>query len=1138
MERSRSQATVNDGNYHHIVVTRNQQTGQKIIYIDGAFDSFASGTTNLLTDPQKLTIGALANAGNPDPNDGSYYQGYDGELDDLQIYSGVLSGDDVAYLYNNPGQALPAGSTPSGGHSIIGQYTFDNSNNLGEDSSTNQNNIDCGSYWGANGHVFTTDAIAGGGAVQFFGQSSITPCGQTFTNWETTLLDSFTISAWIKTTNTVGNNTDALGDGTGQTVIYLNSNLPNYRGGVIPLGITGSKAAFFTGSESGGDTLHSTNNVTSGSYTHVVVTRDGTSGQKTIYINGVLDSVDYGEPGQLIADANYASIGGQYSSAFVGKVDDVQLYSGVLNASEVAYLYNHPGLTVSNIAGTGDVYFNVALGTTNLLWNTGGDTSWQVESTNTCNSQPLAIQSGSVTNGQSSIVSVTVTGPGTLTFYWSSIANDPNQGFSCSYYDNGNQLDTISGDTSWYQDGPFQITAGQHTLTWTASAGGDSDPTEAAFLDQVSFVPIAPNNPIITLNPFSQTNYPGYQVALLAGAVTNPAVTWQWFEAGNPTPIPNATSALFIPTNSGTAGVAGNYYAVASNLNGSTLTTTAAVTFVSAPLPPGWTRAFKSPFTAVNEGAVNQDYFYGCTTDTNGNVYVTGEFGGNTTVGSATLDSGTGGDAAAIVKVTPTGSPLWAAGITNNGSGSSSSYSIAPGPGGGAYISGDFGGANWLGTNRLTDNGGGDIFVARFDANGSNLWVKTFGGTNTDFTLLNCLASDSAGNVTFSGLLGSGPATIGTNAYSIPGQRCVIIQLDQNGTFRWSELSSFAQYLISSPGRLYVSLSTDAGVTTNVVIGSTTNITDRSWSIACLNATNGQVIWAKGVGAQSGSTQGNSYYANLGDDVPRLALSGTNLYLTGVAYSSNALFGAISVNFGDQRGQYFARYDTNGNAQTATSYGSVTTTPSAAVANASGDVYVTGSFDTYSLFGGDILAAQIATRPYNGDFSEGWIAKFDPNGNPIWAQEAVSSGLVNLLGLAVANKGVWASGWTVSGYYPAVEPAVFGTNYVFSDSQIVTGGAGGSENIIWHPGGVLGEVIDAVALPVNLIKSADTTTNFQFSFSSEAGFTHYVQYTTNLISGPWQTYTNFPGDGTLKTNSIPLSLFTPSKQGFIRVLTQ
>jgi len=1376
-----SQATVYDGTYHHIVVTRNQQTGQKIIYIDGIFDSFSSGTTNLLSDPNKLTIGALADAGNPEPNDGSYYQGYDGELDDLQIYSGVLSGSDVATLYNNPGTTLPFGITPSGGHTAVSQYTFDNSGFVGQDATTNQNDIYCSSSWGPDGSpVFTNDAIAGSGAVFCSGIGSLTPCGQsqaftnwdtaligsftlsawikttntvgndadhlydtngqavvylnynnlsyrggvipmgitgskaafftgstnggdtlhsthsvttgvythivvtrdavsgkksiyinglldstdsgppgsldgqstyasiggsssdaytgklddvqlysgvlnsnevsylythpgqtatnsglhtsvfqyafdnssalgqdattnhndiscssgwgptqspvftndaiagagaaycsgygslvpcdqTFTNWDTALIGSFTLSAWVKTTNAVGNDTDQLYDNNGQSVVYLNYNNLNYRGGVIPMGITGSKAAFFTGSPNGGDTLHSTHSVTTGAYTHIVVTRDAASGQKSIYINGVLDSTDYGLPGPLDGHPDYASIGGSIGDAYVGKVDDVQLYSGVLNASEVAYLYAHPGVLVNNVAGTDMNYINTVLGTTNLNWALSGNTNWFPESTNTpALGVPFAMQSGSVTNYLTSTISVTVTGPGTLSFYWSTIANDPIQQFTCKYDVDGVFALSISGDSAWSQEGPFMIGPGTHILSWTADAYGDTDPTEAAFLGSVNFTPSNTNTaPIITVNPFSQTNYPGYDVALLAAAVTNPPLTWQWFEAGNPTPIPNATNALYIPVNSGTAGVAGSYYAVASNAYGSTLTTTATVTFVTAPLPPDWSRAFKSPFTPVDITKATRDYYYGCLVDSNGNVYAAAEFGGNTTVGASNLNSGTGGDAAAIVKVTPTGSALWAVGITNNGTGNSYAECVALAPGGGIYVSGNFTNVNWLGTNQLTDNGGGDIFVARFDANGSNLWVKTFGGTNQDFTLINCLASDSAGNVTLCGLLGSGPVAIGTNAYNLTGQRGVILQLDQTGKVRWSELSTFPEYLIAGPGRLYASLYTDSTLTTtNVVIGTTTNITDRTWSVACLNATNGQVIWDQGVGSQIGSSQGNPYGYSGGDDVPRLALSGTNLYLTGAAYSSNALFGAISVDFGDLRGQYFARYDTNGNAQTATSYGSVTTTPVTAVANSSGDVYVSGYFDTYSIFGQDDLATPVATRPFVGQFSQGWVAKFDPNGNPLWARKAVSAVTVNFLGIALANDGVWVSGWCESGTYPTIGDTAFGTNIVKSDSQEVGGGAGGSFNIIFYPAGVLAKVTDVFAQQVNLLKPVESSSNFQFSFTSQSGFTHYVQYRTNLVAGTWQTYTNFPGDGTLKTSSLPLSLFSPSKQGFIRVATQ
>ena len=158
------------------------------------------------------------------------------------------------------------------------------------------------------------------------------------------LVGSFTVSAWIKTTNQVGNDLDALGDNSGQSVIYMNNNA----NGLIPLGITGSKAAFFTGTSSS-DTLHSAQSVTTGSYVHVVVTRNAATGEKDIYVNGVLDASDTGAVGILDGGADNVSIGGTSGTAYTGEIDDVQIYAGVLSASEVAQLYQNPGTTTPNI---------------------------------------------------------------------------------------------------------------------------------------------------------------------------------------------------------------------------------------------------------------------------------------------------------------------------------------------------------------------------------------------------------------------------------------------------------------------------------------------------------------------------------------------------------------------------------------------------------------------------------------------------------------------------------------------------------------------------------------------------------------------------------------------------------------------
>ena len=231
--------------------------------------------------------------------------------------------------------------------------------------------------------------------------------------------------------------------------------------------------------------------------------------------------------------------------------------------------------------------------------------------------------------------------------------------FYCEYDIDGNPDYTYQNDIGcsqpWVVNGPYEIPSGQHILTWTAYADGDTDPTEEAFLDQVTFTPA--NFPVITLNPFSQTNYPGYQVWLAASATNTPGVTWQWYEVGSGA-IAGATTNYFIPTNSGTAGVAGSYYAVATDLSGSVSTTTAAVTFVSAPLPPNWSTAFKSPFgNGYNQF---EDFYVTCVPDSKVTFMLPAILSAPIWSDSP-IDyiSANGYSAADIIKQSATGSTLW-----------------------------------------------------------------------------------------------------------------------------------------------------------------------------------------------------------------------------------------------------------------------------------------------------------------------------------------------------------------------------------------------------------------------------------------------------------------------------------------------
>ena len=129
--------------------------------------------------------------------------------------------------------------------------------------------------------------------------------------------------------------------------------------------------------------------------------------------------------------------------------------------------------------------FNSALGTTNLNWTTTATNGWFVESTNVFESASAA-QSGVVTNTQSSALQITVTGPGTITFWWQTQTEMDDFDFDLVFSLDGGYEDDIDNIKPWVQDS-FLIPAGTHVLAWTAYAGDFA--YDAGWIDKVSYVP-------------------------------------------------------------------------------------------------------------------------------------------------------------------------------------------------------------------------------------------------------------------------------------------------------------------------------------------------------------------------------------------------------------------------------------------------------------------------------------------------------------------------------------------------------------------------------------------------------------------------------------------------------------------------
>ncbi len=340
LETLHSATSFNSGQWLHVVVTRDQSTGEKRIYINGALDTSAPGMTELLTGPPGLQICE------PDPN------GFTGQLDEIQIYRGVLSPADVGFLYHNPSNAVP-NISDSG---MLAHYRFDDSGNPGLDSSANHYNMDFTNGWNGGDSSFSASRIAGSGALAFHryisDPNSGASCGWTSTPPAllSALARNFSISMWLKTVDTTGPG-------------LVSADIPGDADDVVPLalGPSSAQAAFTTGSDSGDDVVYSATRLNDNQWHHVVVTRSQGSGEKKVYIDGLLDNSDYNGygghfgPTNLLHAPRKLTIGAvgdasnpdpndsSYHNGYEGSLDDIQIYSGVLNAVQVGFLYQHPG---------------------------------------------------------------------------------------------------------------------------------------------------------------------------------------------------------------------------------------------------------------------------------------------------------------------------------------------------------------------------------------------------------------------------------------------------------------------------------------------------------------------------------------------------------------------------------------------------------------------------------------------------------------------------------------------------------------------------------------------------------------------------------------------------------------------------
>lgn len=358
--------------------------------------------------------------------------------------------------------------------------------------------------------------------------------------------------------------------------------------------------------------------------------------------------------------------------------------------------------------------------------------------------------------------------------------------------------------------------------------------------------------------------------------------------------------------------------------------------------------------------------------DRSGNSYVTGIFDSpSITFGSYTLMN-TGSSDIYVVKYDTYGNVLWAASAA--GTGLDAPRSIAVDASGNAFITGNYYSPTLsFGSYTLT-NSGVDIFLAKFDSNGNVVWAKSAGGPTAEY--ITSVAVDSFGNPYLTGYADNSIITFDT--IHLVNIGVFIVKYDFNGNALWAQTAGGGTGLnydaesiaVDASGNAYIEGNYDGTMKFGSITLSSAGLYD---VFLAKYDVNGSVQWARSAGGA------NYEYANSNAIDP----SG-NIYITGYFMDPLTIIGNDTLAYKGVDDIFLAKYDANGNVLWATSAGDTYLEHALSVtADAIGNAYMAGFFNDSSFTIGSTTLVN-ASKGHDEIF----VAKYDPNGNVLWAKSA------------------------------------------------------------------------------------------------------------------------------------------------------
>lgn len=179
------------------------------------------------------------------------------------------------------------------------------------------------------------------------------------------------------------------------------------------------------------------------------------------------------------------------------------------------------------------------------------------------------------------------------------------------------------------------------------------------------------------------------------------------------------------------------------------------------------------------------EYSRSVSIDPSGNIFVAGNFNSPTLAFGSTTLINSGSYDMFVVKYDTAGAVLWA--NSAGGGGIDYGNSTATDPYGNVYISGVFASPTiTIGTTTLTNSGAFNMYLAKYDSSGTVLWAKKAGGTGTDSG--HDVATDALGNSYVAGFFTSPTLVFGsTTLTNLGGSDIFIVKYDTTGTALWAK---------------------------------------------------------------------------------------------------------------------------------------------------------------------------------------------------------------------------------------------------------------------------------------------------------------------------------------------------------------